>query len=68
MKGKLQTALDWLRGFLEGMMGAQAYDEATFRRQVRDLLIEGTPPVTASGSVGTGSPSDPSGKRGKEDV
>ena len=38
MRGKLRAALNWLRGFLEEMMGAQAYDEAAFQRQVRDLL------------------------------
>lgn len=38
MREKLRAALDWLRGFLEGMMSAPSYDEAAFRRQVRDLV------------------------------
>jgi len=50
--------LDWLRGFLEGMMGAQSYDEAAFRRQVRDLLADGTAPA-ASESAGKGDQSNP---------
>jgi hypothetical protein len=35
---KLRAVLDWLRGFLESMMGAQAYNEAAFQRQIRDLV------------------------------
>ena len=38
MREKLQVALDWLRGFLEAMMGAQAYDETAFKQQIRDLV------------------------------
>ncbi|HEY77469.1 MAG TPA: hypothetical protein G4O00_15035 [Thermoflexia bacterium] len=59
MGERLQTALNWLRGFLEGMMGAQAYDETAFRRQVRDLLANGTPPTAPSESAGEDGPSDP---------
>lgn len=47
MREKIEAALDWLRGFLESMMGAQAYDEAAFRRQIRDLTKS---PRKASGS------------------
>lgn len=52
MREKLQAALDWLRRFLEGMMGAPAYDEAAFQRQIQDLLRdveEGEPPSPARG-------------------
>jgi len=38
MREKLQATLDWLRGFLEAMMAAPAYDEAAFQRQIRDLV------------------------------
>jgi len=38
VREKLRTALDWLRDFLETMMGAPAYDEAAFQRQIRDLV------------------------------
>ena len=41
MREKLRAALDWLRGFLEAMMGAQGYDEAAFLRQIRDLVEGG---------------------------
>jgi len=37
MKAKLQAALDRLRRFLEAVMGAQAYDEAAFQQQMREL-------------------------------
>jgi len=40
MREKLRTILDWLRGFLEAMMAAPAYDEAAFQRQIRDLVEE----------------------------
>jgi len=40
MREKLQATLDWLRGFLEAMMAAPAYDEAAFQRQIRDLVEE----------------------------
>jgi hypothetical protein len=48
MSGKLRVVLDWLRGFLESMMGAQAYNEAAFRRQIRDLVGD----VEADGEAG----------------
>ena len=38
MREKLRAALDWLRGFLEAMMGAPAYDEAAFQQQIRELV------------------------------
>ncbi len=38
MREKLQIALDWVRDFLNDLMGAPAYDEAVFRRQIRDLV------------------------------
>ena len=56
MGERLRAALDWLRGFLEGMMGAQAYDEAAFRRQMRDLLDPEASSVTV-GARGGASPS-----------
>jgi len=53
MKAKLQAALDWLRGFLEAMMGASAYDEASFQKQIRELVrdaqetTEDEPPLSS---------------------
>jgi len=38
MREKLRAALDWLRRFLEAMMGAPAYDDTAFQQQIRDLV------------------------------
>jgi len=38
MREKLRAALDWLRHFLEAMMGAPAYDDTAFQQQIQDLV------------------------------
>jgi len=41
MREKLQAALDWLRGFLEAVMGPPTYDDAAIERRIRDLVEGG---------------------------
>lgn len=36
MREKLRAALDWLRRFLEAMMGVPIYDDTALQQQIRD--------------------------------
>ena len=38
MRERLHAVLDWLRRFLEAMMGPPTYDDAALQRRVRDLM------------------------------